>query len=93
MPDPNLGNCPFAFSLPFPNLVKSAIFHAISIAYFSLRVAISTLRFPAVSLLLLPPCFPGHAAPAWGSKYKARGPPERRSNFERNDNSIHGQIA
>lgn len=90
--DPNLGNCPLAISLSLSSLAKPSIIYAKSIAYFPARIIVGTLQFPAASLLLLPPCFPAHAAPAWGSKHQARDPPDSRRNLERNGSSDHGKM-
>jgi hypothetical protein len=75
---PNLGNGFGSLSPHFAFLRCNTKNYYTSIAYIGNRPAEPTLEKPAISVLLLPPCFPGHAATAWGSKsYLQRAPPLR----------------
>jgi len=60
------------FSLAQVFLRHLANYRYLSMAYIDRLTAVSTLPYPPVCRQLLPPCFPGHAAPAWGSR-QARG--------------------
>ncbi len=74
--DPNLGNRSGSFSLPQVVARHNTKNPYVSSAYLDRPAAGATLENPKISGHLLPPCFPGHAAPAWGSKSaRPRAPP------------------
>ena len=74
--DPNLGN-PFGrFSLQQVLNRKTTKNPYTSITYVDTVFRVHTLESPWISVLLLPPCFPSHAAPARGSRFGgSRAPP------------------
>lgn len=90
-PDPNLGNWFGSLSPAPPIIAEFTNYYITSIAYMDRKSESATLRFAGISRPLLPPCFPGHAAPAWGSRMRLRGPPEPKGKFERNDEHIQDQ--
>ena len=74
--DPNLGNSSGQFSLQQVLTRKTTKNPYSSITYIDTAFRVHTLETPWISVLLLPPCFPGHAAPAWGSRFgRCRAPP------------------
>jgi len=83
--DPNLGNGLGSFSPQYAFLRSNTKNYYVSIAYLGHCSAEPTLEKPTISSPLLPPCFPGHAAPAWGSKSNLRRAPPLRQTFESND--------
>lgn len=68
--DPNLGNRIRRSTLQQAITRHCAKKHDVSSAFIDTCSADNTLAKPATRVLLLPPCFPGHAAPAWGSRWR-----------------------
>jgi hypothetical protein len=73
--DPNLGNPIRALSPQNVFLRQSTKKCYVSKTYVDRPAAGGTLEKPLISSQLLPPCFPAHAAPAWGSKSACARPP------------------
>ena len=74
--DPNLGNPSGRFSLQQVLNRKTTKNPYTSITYVDTVFRVHTLESPWISILLLPPCFPSHAAPARGSRFGgSRAPP------------------